>query len=129
MLINLVPRVPYFYIRTKFRLKKSCNYGASITMLNKFFHSPMLFKQEIYCKLKNIHLKKPPLISKKSFFDLFTLVYIRLDSSSDSSILVYICLDSSSDSSTLIYIRLEFSSDSLHSSTFAYIRLYSSTLV
>ena len=49
---------------------------------------------------------------EKSFFDSFTLVYIRLDSSSDSS--------------TLVYIRLGLSSNL---STFAYTCLYSSTLV
>ena len=77
-----------------------------------------VFEGEIYGKLKNIHFGEPPLILKKSFYWFVyirlhssTLVYIRLDSSSDSSTLVYIYLHSSSDSSTIVYIRL-------HSSTF-----------
>ena len=45
------------------------------------------FKEDIYEKLKNIYLGKPPLISK-SFFDSFTLVYIRLHLSNDSPTLV-----------------------------------------
>ena len=49
---------------------------------------------------------------KKVFFDSFTLVYVRLDSSSNSSTLVYIRLNSSSDLSALVYIRLDSSSDS-----------------
>ena len=67
---------------------------------------------------------------KKSPFDSFTLVYIRrrlstflyirLDSSSDSSTLVYIRLDPSSDSPTLVYICL-------HLSTLIYTRLHSSS--
>ena len=36
------------------------------------------FKGEIYSKLKNMYLEKPPLISKKCFFDLFALVYTCL---------------------------------------------------
>ena len=62
-------------------------------------------------KLKNIHLGKPPLISKKIFLIRLhssTLVYIRLDLSSDLSALVYIHLDSS----TLFYTRLDSSSGS-----------------
>ena len=47
------------------------------------------------------------------FFDSFTLVYIRLESSINSSTLVCICLHSSSNSSTLVYICL-------HSSTLIY---------
>ena len=86
-----------------------------------------VFEGEIYGKLKNIHLRKPTLILKKSFF---WFVYIRLHSST----FVYICLNSSSDCSTLIYIRLDLSGDSstlvyipLHRSTFVYTRLHSSS--
>ena len=78
-------------------------------------------------------------IKKKIFFDLFTLVYIslhlstfvqtlynRLDQSSNLSTLVFICLDLSSGSSPLIYISLV---THLHSSTFVYTRLDSSTVI
>ena len=70
-------------------------------------------------KLKNIHLGKPPLISKKPFFSFaYTclhsprLVYNRLDfsrdSSSDSSTLVYIRLVTRLNSPTIVYICLDF---------------------
>ena len=66
-------------------------------------------------KLKNIRLGKPPLISKIFFLIRLhssTLVYIRLDLSSDLSAFVYIHRDSSSNSSTLFYTRLDSSSGS-----------------
>ena len=72
---------------------------------------------EIYSKLKNIHLGKPPLILKKVFW----FVYISLHSST----LVYIRFDSCSDSSTFVYVRLDSSSERLHSSTFVYTCLLS----
>ena len=56
-------------------------------------------------KLKNIHLGKPPLITKKIFLirlRLSTFVYTRLYSSR----LIHNRLDSSSDSSTLVYTCL-----------------------
>ena len=117
-LINLFPRVPSFYIRTKFRLK-NCVTTVHLLQCKTNFFTHLCFEGEIYCKLKNIHLGKLPLISKKRFFDSFTLVHIRLDSSSDSSTLVYIHLDLSSVSSTLFYFRL-------HPSTFVYTRIHSS---
>ena len=68
---------------------------------------------------QKIHLRKPPLISKKFFLIrlhsstfVFTRLHSsrlfcdRLDLSGDLSTLVYIRLDLSSDSSTLVYIRL-----------------------
>ena len=65
-----------------------------------------VFEGEIYRKLKNVHLGKPPLMLKKKFFLIClyssTLVKIRLDSSSDSSTLVCIPLHSSSDSSVFL---------------------------
>ena len=64
-----------------------------------------VFEGEIYCKS-------------------FIFVYIRLDSSSDSSALVYIRLQSYGNSSTLVYIPLHLSSDS---SRLVYIRLHSSS--
>ena len=94
-----------------------------------FFIRPC-FRGRNLRKLKSIHLGKPPLISKKRFFDSLTLVYVRLhsstlfynrpDSSIDSSTLIYIRLDSSSDSSTLVYIRPV---TRLDSSTLVYARL------
>ena len=45
LLINLVPKVPNLYIRTKYTLK-ICNYSASITLYNKFLHSSMLLKDK-----------------------------------------------------------------------------------
>ena len=62
-----------------------------------------VFQGEIYGKLKNIHLGKPPLILKKRFS---WFVYIRLDSSTFIYTRLVTRLHSSSDSSTLVYIRL-----------------------
>ena len=124
--------VPSFYIRPKFRLKNQVTtvIDYNIKQISSFFYA---CKGEIYSKLKNICLGKPPLISiliRLHCLHSSTLIYICLHSSSDSSILVYIRLHSSSDSSTLIYIRLHSSSDS---STLVYIHLHSpsdsSTLV
>ena len=56
---------------------------------------------------------------RKVFWFVYTLVYICLHSSIDSSTLVYTRLDASSDSSILVYIRLWL----------VYIRLNLSTLV
>ena len=78
----------------------------------------MPLKGKTYGKLKKIHFGKHPFIEKKSFFVLFTLVYIRLHLPTlvytrlHSSRLIYIRLASSSDSSTPVYIRLHSSSDS-----------------
>ena len=64
---------------------------------------------------------------KVEIFDLSTLVYIRLHSSSDTSALaywlVYTRLHSSSDSSTLVYIRVHSTVTRLHPSTLVYTRL------
>ena len=104
LLINLVPALPSFNTETKLTLK---NRLTTVHLLQCKTNSSFIyaFEGEIYGKLKNIHLGKPLLISKK-FFDSFTLVYIRLDSSSDSATLIYIRLNSSSDSSTFVYTHL-----------------------
>ena len=73
--INLAPRLPSFYIRTKFRLKNSV---TTMRLAHFFIH---IFKGEIYGKLKNIHLGKSRLILKKAFLICLhssTLIYIRL---------------------------------------------------
>ena len=101
MFVNPVPRVPSFYIRTKFRLKNLVN-TVHLLQCKEISSFICAFEGEIYGKLKNINLGKPPLKSRKRFFDSFTLVYIRLDLSSDSSTLVYIRLNSP----TLVYTRL-----------------------
>ena len=80
--MNLVPRVPSFYIRTKFRLK---NCVTTVHLAHFFIR---VFEGEIYGKLKNIHLGRPPLILKKYYFDLFTFVYTRPVTGLHSSISV-----------------------------------------
>ena len=80
-LINLVPRVPSFYVWPKFRLKNRVT-TVHLLQCKKISSLIYAFEGEIYGRLKNIHLRKPPLIPKKSFFDLFAFVYIRPRSSS-----------------------------------------------
>ena len=113
LLTNFVLRIPSFYIRTKARWK---NRVTTVHLLQcKTNIIRLSFWGRNLRKLKNIHLGKPPLISKKIFLIRLhssTLVYIRLDLSSDLSALVYIHLDSSSNSSTLFYTRLDSSSGS-----------------
>ena len=117
----LVPRVSSFYIRMKSRFK---NRVTTVHLLQCKINSFLClsFRGRNLSKLKNIHLGKPPLISKKKKKKIplhsSTFIYTHLHSSR----LVYNRLDSFSDSSTLVYIRLV---TCLHSST----RLYSSTLV
>ena len=49
----------------------------NVKQITSFIHA---FKEEIYGKLKNIFLEKPPSISKnKHIFDSFKLICIRLD--------------------------------------------------
>ena len=118
LLINLFPKVLSFYTRTKFRFKNGVTTVHLLQCKTNFFIH-LCFEREIYYKLKNIHLGKLPLISKKIFLiclHLSTFVYTRLNSSR----LVCIRLDLSSDLSTLVYFRL-------HSSTFVYTRLHSSS--
>ena len=43
--VSALARLPFFYIRTKFRLKKLFNYSVSITMQNKFLHACMLSRE------------------------------------------------------------------------------------
>ena len=77
LLINLVPKIPCFYIWTKFRLK---NPVTTVHLVHFFIH---VFEGEISCKLKNSHLGKPPLKLKKAFLiclHLSTLVHIVLHS-------------------------------------------------
>ena len=45
------------------------NCSVSITMPNKSFFFVYAFRGEIYSKLKNIYLVKPPLIYKKKLFE------------------------------------------------------------
>ena len=78
-------------------------------MLSSFISSFMLLRE------KSMQIGNPPLISKIFFWFVYTRLHL--------STLVYIRLDSSSDSSTLVYIRLV---TRLHSSTFIYTRLDSS---
>ena len=59
-----------------------------------------------------IYLWKLPLISKKGFFDLFTLVCIRLDLSTFVYSRLVTRLHSSSDSSVFVYTRLHLCSES-----------------
>ena len=89
------------YICTKFRLKThvttSC-INDSIYKISSFIQD---FNREIYGKLNNIHLRRPPLISQKRFqinLNSSKFVYTRVH----SSILIYIRLHSSFDSSTLL---------------------------
>ena len=101
LLINLIPIIPSFYIRIKFRLK---NCETTVHLAHFFIH---VFEGEICGKLKNIHLGKPPLILKKFFLICLhssTLVYIRLHSPT-------------------------FVQTNLHSSTFVYTRLHLFRLV
>ena len=73
-LTDLFPKVPSFYIWTKFRLKvmqRQCIYYY-VKQSYSFIYA---FEGEIYGKLMTIHLGKPTLISKKKFF---RFVYIRL---------------------------------------------------
>ena len=86
LLSNLVPKVPFFYIRTKSPFYEN---------VKKFLHSSKLLRQ------KSTQIKEHPSWEastnfNKNFFDPFTFVYTRLYSSR----LVHNRLDSSSDSST-----------------------------
>ena len=78
--MNLVPSVPSFCTRTKFRLKNRVTTVHLLQFKTNFFIHIYAFEGEIYCKLKNIHLKEhqinehqPPLY-KQRFFDSFILV-------------------------------------------------------
>ena len=107
----------------KIYIKKSCYYSASVTMYNKFFICLCFWGRNLR-KLGSLHYyqKKFILICLHSS----TLVYIRLESSSDPSTFVHIHLDSSSDASTLVYICLV---TRLHLSIIVYTRLDSFRLV
>ena len=118
LLSNLVSGVPSFYTRTKSRLKYRVNIVHLLQCKTNFFIRLCFWERNLR-KLKKIHLRKPPLISKKFFLIrlhsstfAFTRLHSsrlfcdRLDLSGDLSTLVYIRLDLSSDSSTLVYIRL-----------------------
>ena len=110
-LTNLFPRVPSFYIWTKFRLKNHvttvylllcktklfiylCFWGRSLRQINE--HPSW----EV-----SINIKKKDFLFFLHLPTSFTLVYIRVvyiwsDSYGDLSTLVYFCLDLSSDLST-----------------------------
>ena len=115
MLSNLLPRVPPFYIEAKSRLK-NCITTVHLLQFKTNFFIHLCFWQRNLCKLKNIHLGKPPLIS--IYIYIYIYMYICLLSPTfiytclHSWRLVYNCLHSSSNSSTLIYICLHSSSDS-----------------
>ena len=71
----------------------------------------------MHLREKSTRIKEHPsweasINTKNIFFDSFTLVYIRLDSSSDSFALVYIRLVTRPRSTTFVYTRLGSSSDS-----------------
>ena len=117
MLSNLVPRVPCFYIRTRYRLKNRVTTVHLLQCKTNFFirqcflHSSTQIKGHPFWEAS---------INMNSFFLIrlhsSTFVYTRLNSSR----VVYNCLDSSSDSSTFAQTCLV---TRLHSSTFVYIRL------
>ena len=88
----------------KIYIKKSCYYSASVTMYNKFFICLCFWGRNLR-KLGSLHYyqKKFILICLHSS----TLVYIRLDSSSDASTLDYICLVTRLHSSIIVYTRLD----------------------
>ena len=92
-----------------YNYKKWYNYSVK-----QIFLFICAFLGETCCKLKNILLGKPPLESKNIFFNLFTLVYVCRDSSSDSSTLVFFRLDLSSGLSALVKWLIY---SCLHSST------------
>ena len=71
------------------------NHHYNVKQMFSFIYT---FDGEIYCKLKNIHLGNPTLISKISFFYSFTLVYMC----PHSFAFVYTLLHSSSDSSVFL---------------------------
>ena len=118
LLSNLVTRVPSFYIRIKSRLKTRVTTVHLLQCKTKFFICLNFWGRNLR-KLKNIHLGKPELMTKKFFFwsvyttpHSSTLFCIRLDSSSDSSKLVYIRLMTPLLLSTFVCTRLDSSSDS-----------------
>ena len=80
LLSNLVLRVPSFYIRTKSRLKNRVNTVHLLKCKTNLFIQLCFWGRNLR-ELKNTHLGKPLLISNFFFFDLLTLVYIRLQSS------------------------------------------------
>ena len=138
LLGNLLPRVLFLYIRPKSRLKNRVTIVHLLQCKTNLFICLCFWGRNLR-ELKNIHLGKPPLISKNFFLIrshqstfIYTrlhssrLIYNRLDESSDSSTFVYIRLDSSSDSSSLVYICLV---TRLHSPTFVYTRLDSCKFV
>ena len=112
MLINLVPRVPSFCIRTKFRLKNRVTTVYLLQCKTNFFIYLCFWERNLLQIKKHLSWEASINIKKKLFWFVYTCLH--------SSALVYICLDSSSDSSTLAYIRL-------HSSTFVYTRLHLSS--
>ena len=100
LLRNHVPRVRSFYVRTKSRFKI-----VLLQCINYNEKQILCFWGRNLCKLKNIHLGKPPLISKKLFF---WFVYTRLHSSRLVYVGVVICLHSSAFVYTRLVARLCF---------------------
>ena len=121
--MNLVSSVSSFYIRTRFTLKNRVTTVHLLQCKTNFYIHLRFWGRNLR------QIKEHPSWFVYTRLHSSTLVYICLDSSSGSSTHMYIRLDSSSDLSAFVYIRLESSNDSLHSSTFAYTRLHSSTLV
>ena len=77
----------FFYIRPKSRLKNRVTIVHQLQCKTNLFICLCFWGRNLR-ELKNIHLGKPPLISKKNFFGFVhtslhssTLSYIRLDSS------------------------------------------------
>ena len=94
----------------KIQIKKCIYYNLqciyyNVKQISSFIYA---FEGGICCRLKNVHLGKPPLIFKKIFFNSFALVYILLDSSTFVQTHLVICLHSS----TFVYTRLHSPSDS-----------------
>ena len=128
----LVPRVSSFYIRMKSRFK---NRVTTVHLLQCKINSFLClsFRGRNLSKLKNIHLGKPPLISKKkkkrfvyTHLHSSTLIQTRLVTRLHSSTFVQTRLVTRLHSSTFVQTRLHLSSDL---STLVYIRLHSFRLV
>ena len=80
LLRNLLPRVLFFYIRPKSRLKNRVTIVHLLQCKTNLFILLCFWGRNLR-ELKNIHLGRPPLISKNFFLDSVTPVYIHLHSS------------------------------------------------
>ena len=103
---NLVPKVPFFYIQTKFRLKNSVTTVYLLQCKTNFFIH-ICFQKRTLRQVKE-HLSWET--SKRSFLIRLhlssTFVYTRLLTHLHSCALVYTPLHSSSDSSAILELIL-----------------------